>query len=367
MPHPARPLAHRLLSTSALLAAASCGGGGGDGPTTPTPPGATTGALVLNITGLPSDRTPAVQVTGPGGFSRAVTAAGTLTGLAPGSYTVAPARVSDVGLAYAGDTTTVTVAAGAQASGAVTYKLRVLPRGTANRADENALAKVRLLYVLPSDGADRQLDTDGTIARTVSSWERWFASQAGGRYLRLDTSDGALDVTFVRLARSDAQMASYGDFLRDSLEKQLGQLGQLGAANTLVLAYYDGTHQTRCGSAASPPGLPGVVAGVYLKGLPNSSFPCAQNPFAASPAAAPGYLEFVAAHEALHLMGIVSAGAPNYIPGGHVGNDPTDLMYAGNLAWRPATLDVTKTNYYNPAGLPSGRVNLSASPYLTQP
>lgn len=367
-PTPRRPrsLFYRSCRPLPLLAglvlAAACGGGGSDA--TPTSPTASTGTLVVSVSGLPSDRSAAVTVTGPASFSQTLTTGTTLTGLTPGAYTITPARVRDVGLDYVSSATTVTVAAGAQASGGVTYALHVLSRSATNRADETALPKYRVLYVLPSDAVDRNLDTDGTLARTVSSWERWYAAQTGGRYLRLDTSDGALDVTFVRLTRTDAQMTAYGDFLRDSLEKQLAGLGQTGTANTLILAYYDGGHATRCGSAALPPTLPGVVAALYLKGLAASAVPCGSNPFAASPTAAPGYLEFVGAHEALHLLGIVSPGAPNYIAGSHVGNDPTDLMYAGSQVWRPATLDVAKNSYYNANGLASGLTNLAQSAYL---
>ena len=220
------------------------------------------------------------------------------------------------------------------------------------------------MYVLPSDGTDRNLDTDGTIVRSISSWERWYSGQTNGHYLRLDTSGGAPDITFFRISRSDAVMTSYGDFVRDTLEKLLTAGGFASTPNTLLLVYYDGGHQTRCGSSAYPPSLPGVMAALFLKGLATSAVPCATNPFAATPTSAPGYIEFVAAHEALHLLGIVSPAAPNYVTT-HVGNDPTDLMYAGNQVWRPATLDVTKTNYYNPAGLPAGVINLATSAYLT--
>ncbi len=62
----------------------------------------------------------------------------------------------------------------------------------------------------------------------------------------------------------------------------------------------------------------------------------------------------------------MSAAAPNH-SAGHVNNDPTDLMYAGAEPWRPATLDVTKTNYYNATTpLGAGVVNFSDSPFLTQ-
>ncbi len=354
--HPSRP-PHRLhlfvAAAAALLIACSSDN---------TAPGGGTGSLSLSISGLPSGTVAAVDVTGPGGYSKSVTAGGVLSGLTAGTYTLTANRVTDVGLDYASPAATVAVAADAQATATVAYALRSLPRSTANRTDETASPKYRIMYVLPSDGVDRNLDTDGTMLRTISSWERWYASQTGGKHLRLDTSDGAPDITFARIARTDAVMTSYGDFIRDSLEKQLVAAGY-SSPNTLLLVYYDGGHQSRCGSGAWPPALPGVLAALFLKGLAGSAFPCASNPFAASPTAAPGYLEFTAAHEALHLLGIVSPAAPNY-SNQHVGNDPTDLMYAGALAWHPAVLDVTKTNYYNPAGLPAGLINLATSPYL---
>jgi hypothetical protein len=358
---PSRIIPFRLAAAGAAVVLAACS----SASSVTTPPGATTGSLAISIAGLPSDVSASLAVTGPGGYSQTVTTSTTLTNLAPGSYTITAPRARNVGFDYAAATVLASVTAGTQATGAVAYAIRTFPtRATANRADETTQAKYHLFYVLPSDGIDRGLDTNGTITRTTSSWNRWFAAQTGGRYLRLDTSDGALDITFVRLPRTDATMTSYGDFIRDTLEKDLGAAGYLSAANTLVLAYYDGGSQSRCGSAASPPGLPGVVAGIYLKGRATLAGPCAGNPIAATPTAPPTYIEFVGVHEALHLLGIVSAAAPNYVAGGHVGNDATDLMYAGSLPWRPATLDVTKTSYYNPAGLGAGIANLASSPYL---
>ena len=201
------------------------------------------------------------------------------------------------------------------------------------------------------------------IVRTISSIQRWFAGQTGGRHLRLDMSEDALDITFARIGRTDAAMTSYGDFIRDTLEKEL-VAGGYASPNTLLLVYYDGGHQSRCGSAATPPALPGPLGAIFLKGLASSPYPCAGNPFAATPWAPPTYIEFTAAHEALHLLGIVSAAAPDF-NNYHVDNDPTDLMYAGSQPWRPATLDVTRTNYYSVTPLAAGVVNFSNSAYLT--
>ena len=362
---PLGPLASLAsLAPLVLVGLLACSGGGSSNstPTTPTTPAATTGSLTVTVAGLPTNRVASVQVTGPGGFNQTITATATLSSLTPGSYSLTAARVLDVALGYDAAVQTATVTAGGAAAATVNYALRSLARSNANRADENASPKYRIMYVLPSDGIDRNLDTDGTILRTVSSWERWFAAQTGGRYLRLDLSDGALDITFARLARTDAVMTSYGDFIRDSLEKQLVAAGY-SSANTFLLVYYDGGHQTRCGSSAWPPALPGVVAAMYLKGAATSAVPCATNALAVTPTTAPAYFEFTAAHEALHLLGIVSSGAPNFSTS-HVGINPTDVMYAGALPWQPSVLDVTKTNYYSTGTLAAGVTNLAVSPYL---
>ena len=348
----------RLAVPVVLVFAAACGSDSGS-----PPPNGDIGNLSIQVSGLPPGATATATVTGPGGYNENTLSGTVLSGLDVGSYAVTGAPVTNAGFSYQANAATATVTDGATATATLTYAIKTLPRSTANRPDGAVVNKFRIMYVLPSDGTDRNLDTDGTIIRTVSSIQRWFVSQTGGRHLRLDMSDDAVDITFARIGRTDAVMTSYGDFIRDTLEKEL-VAGGYSSPNTMLLVYYDGGHQSRCGSAATPPALVGPVGAIFLKGLATSSFPCASNPLAATPWAAPTYIEFIAAHEALHLLGIVSAGAPdanNY----HVDNDPTDLMYAGALPWRPATLDVTKTNYYNSTSLPGGITNFSASPYLT--
>jgi hypothetical protein len=348
----------RLAMPVVLVFAAACGSDSGS-----PPPSGETGDLSIQVTGLPPGLTAAATVTGPGGYNESSVSGTLLSGLDVGSYSVVGAPVADAGFSYQASAAAATVTDGGTATATLTYAIKTLPRSTANRPDGGVVSKYRVMYVLPSDGTDRNLDTDGTIIRTLSSIQRWFASQTGGRHLRLDMSEDALDITFARIGRTDAAMMSYGDFIRDTLEKEL-VAGGYSSANTLLLVYYDGGHQSRCGSAATPPALVGPVGAIFLKGLATSSFPCANNPFAATPWAAPTYIEFTAAHEALHLLGIVSSGAPDF-SNYHVDNDPTDLMYAGALPWHPSTLDVTKTNYYNSTSLPGGITNFSTSAYLT--
>lgn len=326
---------------------------------------ASSGALQVAIEGLPGGVLPSVQLTGPGGFTQTLTASTTLTNLAPGSYTVTAPVASDVGIGYAATGGATDVAAGATAARTITYALAVNSRSSADRTDDSGLPQVKFLYVLPSDAADRSFDTDRTIHRTVSSWQRWFAGQAGGRRFRFDTFQGALDIAFVRLGRSEAQYAGYGITMRDSLEKDLAALG-FNSATKAYAVYFDGVNTTACGSAPRPPALPGRIAGLYLRGTPPGAAGCATNPLAASATAAPGYLEFVMVHEILHILGVVDAAAPNHAFDGHVGHDPRDLMYAGAQPWAPALLDATRTNYFNTTSL-GGLINLAQSPYLVVP
>jgi hypothetical protein len=86
---------------------------------------ANTGGLTVTVSGLPGGAAAAITVTGPNGFSRTVTATQTLTGLAPGDYTVSAANVTSGGASYTGnvDRPNVTVNAGATVAVAVSYSV----------------------------------------------------------------------------------------------------------------------------------------------------------------------------------------------------------------------------------------------------
>ncbi|MBA3496029.1 MAG: hypothetical protein H0T86_02875 [Gemmatimonadales bacterium] len=105
----------RLLPVIVALVAA-CGGGNPSGPTT--------GSLAVAVIGLPSGTAADVTVSGPAGYTHALSNSETLSGLAPGSYTVTAQAVSGNGQAYqpAQETQSVTVDDGAApASAEVAY------------------------------------------------------------------------------------------------------------------------------------------------------------------------------------------------------------------------------------------------------
>jgi sugar lactone lactonase YvrE len=90
-----------------------------------------TGSLLVTVNGLPSGVNGVVTVTGPGGYTQAVTATNTLSNLALGTYSVAVGAASDgntiVPVMYDGSasSSTVTVTANTTSSATVSYALRV--------------------------------------------------------------------------------------------------------------------------------------------------------------------------------------------------------------------------------------------------
>lgn len=146
-------------------------------------------------------------------------------------------------------------------------------RTTVDQPDDVGGAQLHVLYVVPADApASARLDETGALRREVTAFNKWLALKLGAA-LRVDTADGAIDVTYVRLAADDATMAT-GDGLVPSGPRRIRE--RLEAALTptfadptkLYLIYYDGLVFGSCGEAARPTHMPVVFVG----GLWSSSY-----------------------------------------------------------------------------------------------
>jgi hypothetical protein len=240
-----------------------------------------------------------------------------------------------------------------------------LARSSVDRPDDATGAQLHFLYVLPSDGSDAALDTNGAIRNSVSSFETWLEGKTGGRAMRADTYQGSLDISFLRLSRTDADIASTGAFVRDEIEKQTKAAG-FDQPDKIYAVYYDGSSSQACGGGAWPPQLPGNVAAMYLKGLPDGPVPCSSNHLAAA-GAPPGYLDIAMLHEVMHTIGFVASCAPNHTRSGHVSDSQDDLMWAGDAPWAPSgwanlELDHGNNDYYATGSTTC--MDLDRSPYL---
>jgi hypothetical protein len=238
-------------------------------------------------------------------------------------------------------------------------------RSAIDRADDSPGPQIHFVYAVPSDAPDRSFDTTLGLAYSVMSFQSWIAQKSGYR-LRVDTYRGAADVTFLKLDKTDQQIAAAGPFVRDTIERFMRNTGQL-AADKIYAVYYDGTSTYACGGASWPPVLIGQLAAMYMRGLPQSSSPCSSSVFVTAPNEFPRYWEFGMLHDLLHTLGIVSREAPHHVASrpGHVG-EPRDLMYAGDAPWQlgaATTVDVDEDDYFGSA-LPAGVANLAGSPYV---
>lgn len=319
------PRGTSIARLSALVSATlglACGGGAGGGGST----------VAVTTGGSTGERTTGDPTTGGGGTTRSGTTGAGATG--SGGTT--------------GTTGDVACARG---------------RVELDRPDDHPGAyQVHVNYVLPSDGVDDALDLDGRIATSVGAFDQWFAAQADGRRVRLDTCGGALDIRFVRLAQSEAALRAKGVYIRDAIEAEMQAAGLI-TASKMELVYYGGDADGVCGGGPFPPGLVGRVAALYLKGTfadPKIP-PCASNPVGAS-LEAPGYVDFSALHEVLHGLGMAPLCAPHSALQGHVSDGASDLMYAGAAPWTPAALDLGRDDYFDHGAL--GCPDLARSVFL---
>ena len=194
--------------------------------------------------------------------------------------------------------------------------------------------QVHLLYILPADAKDQQLDLNGTVNKSIEAINNWFYEQSGDAKVRFDTYQGQLDITFVQMEMTSAEfyeaaIAKYGgpDFIRDILEEELLKANIFRPGKIYVAWFEIDKHPNTCADAAHPPDLMGRLAGLYPSAVVEAGWDCADEPFGV------GYapVDMGLIHEIVHLLGFASACGLNPISAentAHTGDDNRDLMWA---------------------------------------
>jgi len=89
------------------------------------------------------------------------------------------------------------------------------------------------MYVLPSDGIDIIISIPTARLRPLLPHAKMVRGQTGGtRRLRFDTSNGELDISFFRLARTDAAIADFGAYVRDQIQSEINAAGFISEKST---------------------------------------------------------------------------------------------------------------------------------------
>ncbi len=206
----------------------------------------------------------------------------------------------------------------------------------------------RAVYALASD----QAETPGYVAgivSTINAVNGWFASQTFGgvmpRWMR--EAGGAPQVTVVKLARPVADYERDGfDLVRTDLEAA----APLSAPTQKTVLWME---------VDDPDGACGSTGGA-ISWLPERA--CGIRPVA--PAIWPANGTYLTAHEMTHNFGAVPGCAPHSVGGGHVGDDPKDVLYSGPLPreWNDQRLDPGHDDYYG-TGAACG--DIATSPFWT--
>jgi hypothetical protein len=215
----------------------------------------------------------------------------------------------------------------------------VTSRTSVERVDDLAEHQVHLIYALPSDARDLELDRNGQIAASLGHVDRYLRERLDGSAFRLDTCDGNIDVTFLRLARTSAEYAAMRSGFLQGLELDLARDGFRYGRKLYVVVWGGLANWARlddgCGGDA---GFHGVAV-AYLWATNGDACPAigVELPI--------GEPDTGLAHEIVHLLGLPAACGANVDDGGHVADDPSDLMY-GRGHTTAEVIDAGHDDYY---------------------
>lgn len=213
--------------------------------------------------------------------------------------------------------------------------------------------QIHAVVALPSDAPDTFAADAARLSDDVASIDAWWTGQDPTRVPRFDlaTFPGGtcLDISFVRLPEPTAAYSvSTSAAASQTFSGVVAQLRALGF-NDLYKKYYvyvDGFGSSEddiCGTGAGDFDQGGDFAAVWLRacGVPTDA---------------------VGAHELLHALGALPAGAPNYcttvsdpfgvVDVGHPCDSPTDVLYPATYGTplSQLVLDYNHDDYYGHSG-----------------
>ena len=230
----------------------------------------------------------------------------------------------------------------------------VMERSTTDRPDDVAGPQIHAVYAVASDGEDVNLDRQGRIGWSLRATVDWLTDKLGRR-LRVDTYGGEVDVTFLRLRETEAEMEDRNvRALRSAIR------GQPWFSREKTYAVY------YLGATGNAGGIRfGEVASVFIdaRGLDRPFYRVATEPGFL------GAMENSMAHELFHTMGAADETcSTNPSPDGssHVDDYDYDLMAVGRRRGRMLSeIDVGRDDYYQ-HGIP-GCPDASDSPLWIDP
>ena len=247
--------------------------------------------------------------------------------------------------------------------------------------DDTKNKQFHILYVLPKDGEDQNMDTNGRIATSISALQNWICNQTGGQYFRFDTYQGNLDITYVKLPLSDSEVIVAKDlkekrkYLSDNSLREEPIMLEVGSrlislgfrpTNKIYLVFYGGTGpKDKCGQ--SPINSPFAFA--YLRPSLPGGGDCGLDSWT-SDYLNPQEYDFTIGHELLHAIGFIPGCSPHQA-GFHVIDKNSDIMFGieddpqnrDSIKGSQTVLDFNRDDYYG-SNIP-GCPDLKKSAFLS--
>ena len=215
--------------------------------------------------------------------------------------------------------------------------------------------QVHVIYATPADGDDRFASLASALATDVAAIEAWWRTQDPERAPRFDLFDfpgcdsrfGRLDLSFARLPQPAAAYAQPNQFELVATALAAAPFG-FADARKKYLVFYDGVGRPDdddvCGTASGSPTRGGrfSYAIVFLRAGCTTGV------------GGGGANALVAAHELLHMLGALPAGAPHACPDddGHPCDDRRDILwpFLQVSSLDSVLLDVNHDDYYGHPG-----------------
>jgi hypothetical protein len=208
----------------------------------------------------------------------------------------------------------------------------------------------QLVYVYPADASAVPGRADA-ITHSAGQVRQWYSGQLDGRAPMFVTDGAGVPSVITLQAPMDKSTLAVTD-VGKVLVPGWKAAGLIPADSVPVLFIDDVQPVVACGWSTA-----GANAYIAIPMETCRIWPKADDTF-------PYGATYLLAHEMLHQLGAVSAGAPHYDGSGHVNDDPRDLLYFGTQArdWQHLALDPNHDDYYL-----TGRgdlANVESSPLL---
>lgn len=230
-------------------------------------------------------------------------------------------------------------------------RIRVFQEQTDNRA-----VNVHAVYAILDDSADEQWDINGTIESIVADIQTWLKERTNGRGIIWDQASGNLDITFIKLAETETDLAvlpnRWGLIAEELYRRGHNDPNKIYAV-WLPHIGQDDPGTLICGVQTKYRSV--VFAFSFFLRIPNGRNLCINQPV-------------TMVHELFHAFGAVAPCATNYLSGpgllgkGHVDDDPNDIFYVGDRFGIPLELDQGHDDYFG-HDIP-GCPDTEDSPYL---